>query len=77
MPIVKIGSRRQVTIPRKIHHQLGLAPGDVLEIELQEGRGLHTQGARGQVPAGGPGQLPSMPFNYGVLALPGLFVTSS
>ena len=42
MPIVKIGTSRQVTIPKKIHDQLGLTPGDVLEVELQEGKVVFT-----------------------------------
>lgn len=33
MPIVKIGVSRQVVIPKKIHDELGLAPGDYLEVE--------------------------------------------
>ena len=32
---VKIGVSRQVVIPKKVHDQLGLAPGDYLEVELQ------------------------------------------
>jgi AbrB family looped-hinge helix DNA binding protein len=38
MPVVKIGASRQVVIPKKIHDQLGLAPGDYLEVELLGGR---------------------------------------
>ena len=42
MPVVKIGVSRQVTIPKKIHDELGLTPGDYLEVELQEGRVVFT-----------------------------------
>jgi AbrB family looped-hinge helix DNA binding protein len=31
---VKIGVSRQVVIPKRIHDQLGLEPGDYLEVEL-------------------------------------------
>jgi AbrB family looped-hinge helix DNA binding protein len=33
MPAVKVGSSRQVAIPKKIFTDLGLAPGDYLEVE--------------------------------------------
>ena len=42
MNAVKIGISRQVTIPKKIHDQLGLSPGDYLEVELREGRVVFT-----------------------------------
>ena len=42
MPVVKIGVSRQVTIPKKIHDELGLTPGDYLEVELREGRVVFT-----------------------------------
>src|SRR6266851_7595524 len=35
MTAVKIGVTRQVVIPKKLHDQLGLAPGDYLEVELE------------------------------------------
>lgn len=35
MPAVKVGVSRQVVIPKKIHDELGLAPGDYLEVELR------------------------------------------
>jgi AbrB family looped-hinge helix DNA binding protein len=35
MGAVKIGVSRQVVIPKKIHDQLGLKPGDYLEVELR------------------------------------------
>ena len=42
MPAVKIGVSRQVAIPKKLHDQLGLAPGDYLEIEVQDNRLILT-----------------------------------
>jgi len=35
---VKLGSSRQVVIPKKIHDELGLKPGDYLEVEVLGGR---------------------------------------
>ena len=35
MPAVKIGTSRQVVIPKKLYDQLGLQPGEYLEVELQ------------------------------------------
>lgn len=35
MPTVKIGVSRQVVIPKKIYDELGLSPGDYLEVELE------------------------------------------
>jgi len=32
---VKLGVSRQVAIPKKVHDQLGLSPGDYLEIEVR------------------------------------------
>ena len=42
MPAVKIGVSRQVVIPKKIHDQLGLTPGDYLEVELHNNRLILT-----------------------------------
>ena len=42
MAAVKIGVSRQVVIPKKIHDQLGLAPGDYLEVELERGKVVMT-----------------------------------
>ena len=42
MAAVKLGISRQVVIPKKIHDQLGLAPGDYLEVQLQQGRVVMT-----------------------------------
>ncbi len=36
MPTVKIGVSRQVVIPKKIYDELGLSPGDYLEVELED-----------------------------------------
>ncbi len=36
--VVKIGTSRQVVIPKLIHDQLRLAPGDFLEVELRSGK---------------------------------------
>jgi AbrB family looped-hinge helix DNA binding protein len=32
---VKVGVSRQVAIPKRIHDQLGLVPGDYLQVELK------------------------------------------
>lgn len=37
MQTVKIGVSRQVVIPKRIHDQLGLAPGDFLEVKVDKG----------------------------------------
>ncbi len=42
MAAVKLGVSRQVVIPKKIHDQLGLAPGDYLEVQLEKGRVVMT-----------------------------------
>ena len=42
MPVVKIGVSRQVVIPRKLHDQLKLTPGDYLEVELKGGQLILT-----------------------------------
>lgn len=36
MPIVKVGRSRQVTIPKKIFEEMGLEPGDYLEVEQED-----------------------------------------
>jgi AbrB family looped-hinge helix DNA binding protein len=36
--VVKIGVSRQVAIPKKLHDELGLAPGDYLQMELDGDR---------------------------------------
>ncbi len=35
MDIVKIGTSRQIVIPKKLHDKLGLAPGNYLQVELR------------------------------------------
>jgi AbrB family looped-hinge helix DNA binding protein len=40
--VVKIGRSRQVVIPKRIHDQLGLAPGDYLAVELEGDRVVLT-----------------------------------
>ena len=42
MPAVKIGTSRQVVIPKKIHDAIGLTPGDYLEVELRDGKVVLT-----------------------------------
>ncbi len=42
MAAVKLGTSRQVVIPKKIHDELGLAPGDYLEVELNRGKVVLT-----------------------------------
>ncbi|RJR45242.1 MAG: AbrB/MazE/SpoVT family DNA-binding domain-containing protein [Desulfobacteraceae bacterium] len=42
MPAVKLGASRQVAIPKKIHDQLRLHPGDYLEIEVTHGKLILT-----------------------------------
>lgn len=37
MDTVKLGVSRQVVIPKRIHDQLGLSPGDFLEVTLAGG----------------------------------------
>lgn len=39
---VKLGSSRQVVIPKRIHDALGLMSGDYLEVELRENRVVFT-----------------------------------
>jgi len=38
MPVVKIGPKHQVTIPKEVFDQLHLKPGDFLEAIAQQGR---------------------------------------
>jgi AbrB family looped-hinge helix DNA binding protein len=42
MAAVKIGTSRQVVIPKKIHDDLGLTAGDYLEVEVQRGKLVMT-----------------------------------
>lgn len=41
-PTVKIGTSRQVVIPKKIHDQLKLSAGDYLQVDLQAGKVVFT-----------------------------------
>ena len=38
MPTVKVGTSRQVVIPKKLYDELGLAPGDYIEVERHGGK---------------------------------------
>jgi AbrB family looped-hinge helix DNA binding protein len=40
MPTVKLGTSRQIVIPKKLYDALALAPGDYLEVEIYEGNRL-------------------------------------
>jgi AbrB family looped-hinge helix DNA binding protein len=40
MPTVKLGTSRQIVIPKKLHEALGLEAGDYLEVEIIEGNKL-------------------------------------
>ncbi|NUO79088.1 AbrB/MazE/SpoVT family DNA-binding domain-containing protein [candidate division KSB1 bacterium] len=40
MPLVKIGPKRQVTIPKEVIASLQLAIGDVLEMRAENGKGI-------------------------------------
>lgn len=42
MAAVKLGVSRQVVIPKKIFDELGLAPGDYLEVDVQKGKVVMT-----------------------------------
>lgn len=42
MPAVKVGVSRQVAIPKKLHDELGLTPGDYLEVEVRNNRIILT-----------------------------------
>ena len=42
MPLVKLGTSRQVVIPKKLQEELGLQPGDYLEVEIEGERLIFT-----------------------------------
>jgi AbrB family looped-hinge helix DNA binding protein len=42
MGAVKVGVSRQIAIPKKVHDQLGLSPGDYLEVEVRDRRIILT-----------------------------------
>lgn len=41
-PSVTVGTSRQVVIPKKIHDELGLKPGDILEVQILNRRVVFT-----------------------------------
>ena len=43
MPLVKVGSKHQVVIPKAVFAELGLAPGDYVEIAVLEKRAVLTR----------------------------------
>lgn len=40
MPLVKVKPKGQITIPKKVRDGLGLAEGDLIEIDVQNGKGV-------------------------------------
>jgi len=40
MPLAKISTKHQITIPKKVFKALGLAVGDLIEVTAQNGKGL-------------------------------------
>lgn len=42
MKAIKVGSNRQVAIPKIMYDALDIRPGDYLEVELQKGRLILT-----------------------------------
>ena len=40
MPLVKIKTKGQITIPKKVRDGLGLAEGDLIEIDVENGMGV-------------------------------------
>ena len=42
MSTVRLGTSRQVTIPKVLHDRLGLKPGDFFDVELREGQLVYT-----------------------------------
>ena len=40
MPLVRVGSKHQVVIPKAVFAELGLAPGDYVEIAVQKKRAI-------------------------------------
>ena len=39
MPLAKVSTKHQITIPKEVFDGLGLEPGDLLEVTLQNGEG--------------------------------------
>ncbi len=42
MPLVRVKTKGQITIPKKVRDTLGLIEGDLLEIEVENGKGVFT-----------------------------------
>jgi len=42
MPLVKIGSKHQITIPKEIFNKLRLKPGDYVDAQLRNGKVILT-----------------------------------
>ena len=40
MPLVKIKTKGQITIPKKIRDSLGLSEGDLIEVDVKNGKGI-------------------------------------
>ena len=40
MPLVKIKPKGQITLPKKVRDDLGLAEGDLIEIDVRNGQGV-------------------------------------
>ena len=40
MPLVKIKTKGQITLPKKVRDGLGLVEGDLVEIDVQNGKGI-------------------------------------
>jgi len=40
MPLAKISTKHQITIPKKVFNDLDLAVGDLLEVTTENGKGL-------------------------------------
>ncbi len=57
MPAVKIGASRQVVIPKRLYDELGLTPGDYLEVELDGGKLTFTPKTLVDKPASGGTQV--------------------
>lgn len=40
MPVVRIGPKHQITVPKEVVESLRLAVGDFLEVKVQDGKGI-------------------------------------
>jgi AbrB family looped-hinge helix DNA binding protein len=43
MSLVKVGSKNQVIIPKKVRDELGIEPGDYVEISFEKNRAVITR----------------------------------